>query len=249
MLSLLVITRFEGVVMKAVILAGGKGQRMRPYTSVLPKPLLPIGDMPILEILLRRLEKAGVTDVVIAVGYLGSVIQAYLSQSPISNRINITYHLEDEPLGTAGAIGGIEGLNEPFFVMNGDLLSNIDFNAMMAHHLDTDACLTVGVVSIEVQIQLGVLSLDQVDNITGYDEKPKMSYAASMGIYVYSPLAKSLVKPGLHLDAPSLVLRLIERGEKVSGFTAPCRWIDIGNPGEYERAKKEFQDDPEVFLD
>ncbi|KZY47596.1 hypothetical protein A3731_29480 [Roseovarius sp. HI0049] len=234
--------------MKAVILAGGKGLRMRPYTSVLPKPLLPIGELPILEIILRRLEKAGVTDVVIAIGYLGSLIQTYLAQNPISNRMNITYHMEDEPLGTAGAIGGIDGLTEPFFVMNGDLLSNIDFKAMMQHHLDTGACLTVGVVSTEVQIQLGVLSLDAADNITGYDEKPKMSYAASMGIYVYSPLAKSLVEPGVHLDAPSLVLRLIERGEKVSGFTAPCRWIDIGNPGEYERAQQEYADDPGAFL-
>lgn len=234
--------------MKAVILAGGKGLRMRPYTSVLPKPLLPIGELPILEIILRRLEKAGVTDVVIAIGYLGSLIQTYLAQNPISKRMNITYHMEDEPLGTAGAIGGIKGLDEPFFVMNGDLLSNIDFRAMMQHHLDTKACLTVGVVSTEVQIQLGVLSLDQHNSITGYDEKPKMSYAASMGIYVYSPRAKSLVEPGVHLDAPSLVHRLIEAKEKVSGFTAPCRWIDIGNPGEYERAQQEFAENPEVFL-
>jgi len=235
--------------MKAVILAGGKGLRLRPYTSVLPKPLMPIGELPIIEIILRRLEKAGVTDVVIAIGYLGSLIQTYLAQSAISQRMNISYHLEEKPLGTAGAIGGIEGLDEPFFVMNGDLLSTIDFRAMMQHHLDTEACLTVGVVSTEVQIQLGVLSLDESDNITGYDEKPKMTYAASMGIYVYSPKAKSLVQPGIHLDAPSLVLKLIQKGETVSGFTAPCRWIDIGNPGEYERAQQEFADDPALFLE
>jgi len=234
--------------MKAVILAGGKGLRLRPYTSVLPKPLMPIGEMPIIEILLRRLEKAGVTDVVIAIGYLGSLIQAYLAQSAISERLNISYHLEDTPLGTAGAIGGMEGLTEPFFVLNGDLLSNIDFRAMMQHHLDTKSCLTVGVVSTEVQIQLGVLSLDAGCNITGYDEKPTMSYAASMGIYVYSPLARSLIEPGVRLDAPSLVLRLIEEGRKVTGYTAPCRWIDIGNPGEYERAQQEFEADPEIFL-
>ena len=234
--------------MKAVILAGGKGLRMRPYTSVLPKPLMPVGDLPIIEIILRRLEKAGVTDVVIAIGYLGSLIQTYLAQSAISQRMNITYHLEDQPLGTAGAIGTIDGLTEPFFVMNGDLLSNIDFRAMMQHHLDNDAALTVGVVSTEVQIQLGVLALDGSDNITGYDEKPTMSYAASMGIYVYSPKAKAMIRPGVHLDAPSLVLQLIEAGEKIIGFTDPCRWIDIGNPTEYERAQQEFEDDPEAFL-
>lgn len=234
--------------MKAVILAGGKGLRLRPFTSVLPKPLMPIGDLPIIEIILRRLEKAGVTDVVIAIGYLGALIQTYLAQSAISKRMNITYHLEDEPLGTAGAIGSIAGLNEPFFVMNGDLLSTIDFRAMMQHHIRTDATLTVGVVSTEVQIQLGVLSLDSRDKITGYDEKPTKKYAASMGIYVYSPEAKDMIKPGEYLDAPSLVLRLIEKSSHVSGFTAPCRWIDIGNPTEYERAQQEFEDDPDAFL-
>ncbi|WP_428514539.1 nucleotidyltransferase family protein [Roseovarius sp.] len=234
--------------MKAVILAGGQGLRMRPYTSILPKPLLPIGDLPIIEIILRRLEKAGVTDVVIAIGYLGNLIQTYLSQNSISERMSITYHLEEEPLGTAGAIGTIAGLDEPFFVMNGDLLSDIDFNAMMQHHLNTGADLTVGVVTTEVQIQLGVLSLGDEDTVIGYDEKPKMSYAASMGIYVYSPHVKSLIHPNAYLDAPSLVLRLIENAHKVSGFTQPCRWIDIGNPGEYERAQQEFAENPEAFL-
>ncbi len=234
--------------MKAVILAGGKGLRLRPYTLVLPKPLMPIGEMPIIEILLRRLEQAGVTDVVIAIGYLGNLIQAYLAQSAISERLNIRYHLEETPLGTAGAIGTMDDLNEPFFVLNGDLLSTIDFRAMMQHHLETNSCLTVGVISTEVQIQLGVLSLDDSNNITGYDEKPTMSYAASMGIYVYSPLAKSLIEPRVKLDAPSLVLRLIDRGRKVTGYTEPCRWIDIGNPGEYERAQQEFDAAPEIFL-
>lgn len=234
--------------MKAVILAGGKGLRLRPFTSVLPKPLMPIGELPIIEIILRRLEKAGVTDVVIAIGYLGALIQTYLAQSAISKRMNITYHLEEKPMGTAGAIGSITGLDEPFFVMNGDLLSTIDFRAMMQHHRDSGAVLTVGVVSTEVQIQLGVLSLDGEDNITGYDEKPKKHYAASMGIYVYSPEAKEMIVPGDYLDAPSLVLKLIEQNAKVTGFTAPCRWIDIGNPTEYERAQQEFEESPEVFL-
>ena len=234
--------------MKAVILAGGKGMRMRPYTSVLPKPLMPVGDLPIIEIILRRLEKAGVTDVVIAIGYLGSLIQTYLAQSPISKRLNIRYHLEDKPLGTAGAIGTMDDLDAPFFVVNGDLLSDIDFKAMMRHHLSTEAALTVGVVSTEVQIQLGVLSLDGQDRITGYDEKPRMSYLASMGIYVYSPQAKAMIQPGVHLDAPSLVLKMIEAGQNVVGYNAPCRWIDIGNPSEYERAQEEFEENPDPFL-
>lgn len=234
--------------MKAVILAGGKGTRLRPYTSVLPKPLMPIGDLPILEIIMRRLEKAGVDEVIVAIGYLGSLIQTYLEQSPISKRIKIRYHLEDKPLGTAGAIGTIDSLDEPFFVMNGDLLSNIDFGAMMRRHTEAEAALTVGVVSTDVKIQLGVLALDDAGKITGYDEKPTLSYAASMGIYVYSPRAKAQIPPGEYLDAPSLVLKLIEDGEKVVGFTDPCRWIDIGNHGEYERAQQEYEENPDAFL-
>ncbi|MGB3555987.1 MAG: sugar phosphate nucleotidyltransferase [Jannaschia sp.] len=234
--------------MKAVILAGGKGTRLRPYTSVLPKPLMPIGELPVLEIILRRLERAGVEEVVIAIGYLGSLIQTYLSQSPISKRLRIRYHLEDQPLGTAGAIGSIDDLDDAFFVMNGDILSTLDFGAMMRRHIESEAALTVGVVSTEVQIQLGVLSLDAGDRITGYDEKPTMSYAASMGVYVYSQRARGMIERGVYLDAPTLVELLMARGEKVVGFTDPCRWIDIGNHGEYERAQAEFEADPDTFL-
>lgn len=234
--------------MKAVILAGGKGTRLRPYTSILPKPLMPIGELPVLEIILRQLVHHGVTEVVIAIGYLGALIQTYLEQSPISRQLKIRYHIEHEPLGTAGAIGTISGLDEPFLVMNGDILSTVSFSDMMRRHLSSDADLTVGVVETAVQIQLGVLDVDGDNRIVGYDEKPTKTYSASMGVYVYSPAVLRLIEPGVYLDAPSLVLKLIAARRRVMGYREKFVWIDIGNLGEYERAQIEFERDPGTFL-
>ncbi len=234
--------------MKAVILAGGKGTRLRPYTSILPKPLMPIGELPILEIILRQLVHHGVTEVVIAIGYLGALIQTYLEQSPISKRLKVRYHIEHEPLGTAGAIGTIPGLDEPFLVMNGDILSNVDYADMMRVHKARAADLTVGVVETTVQIQLGVLDVTSDRRIVGYDEKPTKSYSASMGVYVYSPAILELIEPGQYLDAPSLVLKLIAAERNVIGYREDFHWIDIGNLGEYERAQVEFEANPALFL-
>ena len=234
--------------MKAVILAGGQGLRLRPFTSVLPKPLMPIGDRPILDIILRQLHHYGVTDVTIALNYLGSLIQAYVDQSEIGQKLNVTYHWEDKPLGTAGAIGTIPNLDTPFFVLNGDILTTLDFAAMHAAHVAADADLTVGTISTTVQIELGVLNIDDSSLIVGYDEKPTKTYSASMGIYVYSPQAVKRIPPGEYLDAPSLVLDLIGTKKKVLAHKPDCQWIDIGNRGEHERASEIFMQDQSVFL-
>ncbi|MGB8815072.1 MAG: sugar phosphate nucleotidyltransferase [Paracoccaceae bacterium] len=234
--------------MKAVILAGGQGNRLRPYTSVLPKPLMPIDDRPILDIILHQLHHHGVTEVVIALNYLGSLIQSYVDASDIGRKMNIRYHWEKKPLGTAGAIGTIEGLTEPFFVMNGDLLTTLDYSAMYRAHLADDADLTVGTVSPTVQIELGVLTIDAGGHVTGYDEKPKLKYSASMGIYVYSPRILSRIVPGEYLDAPSLVLGLIGDKRKVLSHGPECRWIDMGNRGEHERATEEFMENRALYL-
>lgn len=234
--------------MKAVVLAGGQGQRMRPFTSVLPKPLMPIGDRPILDIILRQLHHHGATDVTIALNYLGSLIQAYVDQSEVGQMMNIHYHWEDKPLGTAGAIGTIANLDEPFIVTNGDILTSLNFGEMYACHKAKGAELTVGTVTTDVQIELGVLSIDDEDRIYGYDEKPKKSYAASMGLYVYSPSVLADIKPGEYLDAPTLVQQLMDAKRSVIAYRPECVWIDIGNQGEHERASGVFMDDPSVFL-
>jgi len=234
--------------MKAVIMAGGKGMRLRPYTTVLPKPLMPVRELPILEIVLRQLLHAGVDEAVISIGYLGPLIQSYLAHSAISKQMRIRYQTEESPLGTAGAVGAIEGLDEPFIVMNGDILTTLDFAAMMRAHRDSGADLTVGVVQHKVQIELGVLSLDPGGRITAYDEKPTKTYAASMGIYVYSPAVQRMIPKGQYLDAPTLVLQLIEQGRNVRAFALEGIWLDLGNQGELERAQAVFEDNQSAFL-
>ncbi len=227
--------------MKAVILAGGQGKRLRPFTSVLPKPLMPIDDRPILDILLNQLHHHGVTEVIIALNYLGSLIQSYVDASEIGKKMKVRYHWEHKPLGTAGAIGTIEDLGDaPFFVMNGDLLTTLDYGAMYRAHQEQKADLTVGTVRLAVQIELGVLTVAPDGLITGYNEKPKIDYAASMGIYVYSPGILPFIPPAEYLDAPTLVLNLIAAGQKVYSHAPDCKWIDMGNRGEHERATEEF---------
>ena len=234
--------------MKAVIMAGGKGLRLRPFTTVLPKPLMPVGDLPILEILLRQLARAGVEEAIISIGYLGSLIRSYLDHSAISRRIRIRYHSEEEPLGTAGAIGSIEGLDAPFFVMNGDILTTMDFSAMYRGHLETGAELTVGVVQHRTRIELGVLTLAEGGRIVGYDEKPTRIDDASMGVYVYSPSVRDLIPPNTYQDAPTIVLKLIEQGRDVRAFVPHALWLDLGNQGELERAQTVFSENLAAFL-
>lgn len=229
-------------------MAGGKGMRLRPFTTVLPKPLMPVGEVPILEIVLRQLERAGVTEAIISIGHLGSLIRSYLDHSAISKRIKIRYQTEEEPLGTAGAVGLIEGLDEPFIVMNGDILTTLDFADLYRDHIASGAELTVGVVKHEMRIELGVLDLDSAGRVVGYDEKPTKTYAASMGIYVYSPSVRDLIPSGQYLDAPTLVLGLIQAGRNVRGYVPDAIWLDLGNAGELERAQDIFCDQQADFL-
>jgi NDP-sugar pyrophosphorylase family protein len=189
-----------------------------------------------------------VTEAVISIGHLGSLIRSYLDHSAISKRIRIRYQTEDEPLGTAGAVGLIEGLDEPFIVMNGDILTTLDFADLYRNHVESSAERTVGVVQHRMRIELGVLSLDEGGRVTGYDEKPTKTYAASMGIYVYSPGVRDLIPSGDYLDAPALVLGLIEQGRNVRAYAPDAVWLDLGNAGELERAQEIFSDHQAEFL-
>jgi len=233
--------------MKAVILTGGLGTRLAPYTAILPKPLLPIGRVPILLIILRQLKNFGFTDVTMACGYLSELIQAYLMNNPISKEINIHYHMEEKPLGTAGALGSIDNLDEPFLVMNGDVLTNLDYSKLIEHHQSKEAALTIAVTQKKVQLELGILLMDSDNRLTGYDEKPTKTYPASTGIYIYDPRALEYIQPNEYLDAPSLVLKLIENNEKVLGYSSDVFWLDMGNHGDHERAIQEFEKDPSRF--
>ncbi|MFA0823874.1 MAG: sugar phosphate nucleotidyltransferase [Methanomethylovorans sp.] len=225
--------------MQAVILAGGKGKRLAPYTTILPKPLMPIDDMPILEIVLLQLKKHGFTNIVLAVGHLAGLIQAYCGDGSRWG-LNITYSMENEPLGTAGPLSLIDGLEENFLVMNGDLLTNIDYSDLMKLHLEKNALATVSMYNKDVPISLGVLNLDDSGNIIDYIEKPTLTYKVSMGIYILNRKILDHIEKGKYLDFPVLIKQLIEENEKVVGYDFTGYWMDIGRHEDYSKVLEEF---------
>jgi NDP-mannose synthase len=226
--------------MKAVILAGGKGTRLAPYTTVLPKPLMPIGGVPILEIILWQLKHFRIEDVTLACGHMAELIQAYLMRNRISRELNLSYYTESKPYGTAGALREIPGLDDTFLVMNGDLLTAIDYSKLIRYHRECKAALTIAVTRKVVKVEMGVLRLAGDNTVVGYDEKPVMEFPASTGIYVYEPRVLDYMQHQTYLDLPSLVLRLIEAGEKVAGHVTDEFWLDIGNKDDFERASREL---------
>ncbi len=234
--------------MQAVILTGGRGTRLAPYTTVLPKPLMPIDDVPILEIILRQLERDGFCDITLACGYLAELIQAYLINNDISSRMEIKYHHEQQPLGTAGAIGTMENLAEDFLVMNGDILTDLSYRELLEYHRRNGAALTIATTRKRVKIELGVLLIDDAGQIIGYDEKPVKEYPVSMGIYVYGARARDYIEPNKYLDFPTLALKMVEAGEKVLAYRTDAFWLDMGNKEDYEIAAAEFQKNREKFL-
>lgn len=235
--------------MKAVILAGGRGTRLAPYTTVFPKPLVPVGEMPILEIVVRQLVVAGFTCVTLAVGYLGELVQAFFSQhKALSSMITIDFVTEETPLGTAGALSLIPRPEETFLVMNGDILTTLDLNALVSHHRQTKATLTIACHTKRVQLDLGVLELDEQNGrVTGYLEKPEYTYPVSMGVYVYEPEALDYIGSNEYLDFPSLVLRLLERDKKVAYYTNNDIWLDIGRHEDYAQAQEIFEKHHQEF--
>ena len=231
-----------------MVLAGGRGTRLRPYTAVLPKPLVPVGERPILELLIRQLARHGFTRIDLSVGHLGGLIKAYLDHVDLPEGVELEYWWEDEPLGTAGALRQIEGLDEgPFLVTNGDVLTTLDFAQLMRFHRGQGATLTVATHRQSVDIALGVIeSKDGL--ITGYTEKPSIRFDVSMGIYAYDPKALESIPPG-RFDFPDVVQALIEAGRDVAAYTGPGLWFDIGTAGEHERAVAELEKHPEFFED
>jgi NDP-sugar pyrophosphorylase family protein len=226
--------------MRAVVLAGGRGTRLAPYTIAFPKPLVPIGEIPIIEIVLRQLRWHGIREVIISVGYLAELIQAYFVTRGGIPGLEIKYLREDRPLGTAGAIGLLGPEEDDLLVMNGDILTTLDMAQMMEFHRQRKPALTIAVYPRTVRIDLGVLEIDGENVVRGYAEKPTLSYQCSMGIYLYSPRAVRAIEPGERLDFPDLVLRLLNAGETVLGYQSECYWLDIGRREDYERALEEF---------
>jgi len=225
--------------MKAIVLAGGKGTRLAPYTKVLPKPLMPIGDMPILEIILRQMQRAGIDDVVLTVGHLASLLQAFF-QDGQNLGLKISYSFEDKPLGTAGPLSMVEGLDDTFLVCNGDVLTTLDLGDLIAYHKRSGAIATIATHTRNVHVDLGVIQFNGNQEIVGYIEKPTYSYQVSMGIYIFEPRVLEYIERNQYLDFPDLVLRLLAGGNRVVGYPFEGYWQDLGRADDYEQAVDEF---------
>ena len=233
--------------MKAVILAGGKGTRLKPYTKILPKPLMPIGDVPIVEILMRQMRRAGVINVTLAVGYLAEYLRLFFQDGQRLG-LNITYSIEDKPLGTAGPLTLIDDLQDTFIVSNGDVLTTLHLDDLIAYHHQQGAAATIAMHPRQVKVDLGVIQLDRHRRVRGYIEKPCYDLMVSMGIYVFEPRVLQYIPHNQYYDFPDLVKKLIACNEKVAGYPFHGYWQDLGNPDDYEQAVQDFQEMRHQFL-
>ena len=233
--------------MKAVVLAGGKGTRLAPYTTILPKPLMPIGEMPILEVLLRQMKRAGVNHVVLTVGHLSALLRSYFGNGEQWG-LDISYSHEDKPLGTAGPIALVNNLDKTFLVTNGDVLTTLNLRKLIAFHKQKGGIATIAAHRRQVKIDLGVIQWDGEDRVSGYVEKPTTDYTVSMGIYVFEPRVLDYIPVGEYLDFPDLILKLLANGERVSGYTFDGYWMDLGRPDDYIQANDDFNRMKTQFL-
>lgn len=226
--------------MRAIILSGGKGVRLAPLTDVIPKPLVPLGGKPILEIVIRQLKARGFHRITLAVGYMADLIKAYF-QDGSRWGVKLDYSYEDQPLGTAGPLALIDGLNETFLVMNADILTDIDYNFLIHYHRQHGSIATIGAFERQVRIDLGVIVADGHLHIKDYIEKPTQSYLVSMGIYIFEPKILDFLTDKTYLDFPDLVKRLIRSDFPVSYYPFSGYWLDIGRHEDYRKAAEEFE--------
>jgi NDP-mannose synthase len=229
----------------AVILAGGRGTRLSPYTAVLPKPLMPIGDQAIIEIVVHQLRMAGFTDIHLAVGHLGHLIRAVLGDGH-SHGVRVTYHMESAPMGTVGPLTGIDGLDEPFLMMNGDVLSTIDYAALYRAHCESGSLMTIATHPQVEPTEFGVIHLDGsadagLRRVAGFEEKPEISYVVSTGVYVLDPAVMPYVPQGRPSDVPDLIQCLVDAREPVLAFSHDGFWLDIGRPQDFQLANQEYE--------
>jgi NDP-sugar pyrophosphorylase family protein len=224
---------------QAVVLAGGKGTRLRPFTATLPKPLVPVGDYPIIEIVLRQLRHFGFNDVVISTGHLAELIEAYCGDGRRWG-VKIRYVREDKPLGTSGALKLIRGLQPDFLTINGDVLTTLDYGALFEHHRRRGAAATIGACERRSAIDFGVIELDAAGRLCAYTEKPFHRYLVSMGVNVFDRRVLQYIRPGQFLHIPELIQLILADGKPVLGFRNKAEWLDIGRPQDYETAQEIF---------
>ncbi len=220
---------------RAVIMAGGEGTRLRPFTHTIPKPLLPIGRKPVAQLIIERLAEHGFTDVIMSLGYAADLIRAYFQDGKRFG-VNITYFEETVRLGTAGCLAHLPELREaPFLVTNGDLLTDLDYSTFLKEHVETGASLTVAVRNQTVNLPYGVLNIEN-GHVTGVQEKPVHSYACNAGIYALSPDALQLVPQQGPSDMTDLIGRLLEQGRLVKPYEVTGFWFDLAQARDFDKA-------------
>jgi NDP-sugar pyrophosphorylase family protein len=224
---------------RAVILAGGKGTRLRPFTVVLPKPLMPIGEYPILEVVIRQLVRHGFDHITIAVNHQAELIKAFFGNGSRWNA-DIDYSLEVQPLGTMGPLKLIEDLPEKFLVMNGDILTDLDYAAFYERHTSGGHLFTVSSYEREHQVDYGVMETDGAGKLCGFHEKPTSRYEVSMGIYMVSRDVLRYVPSSRRYGFDDLMRDLLEAQETVNVARFDGYWLDIGRADDYARAIEEF---------
>ncbi|MFX4154961.1 sugar phosphate nucleotidyltransferase [Aliarcobacter butzleri] len=224
---------------RAVILAGGKGTRLRPYTVVLPKPLMPIGDYPILEVIIRQLAQNKFSHITIAVNHQADLIKTFFGDGSRWG-IKIDYSLEDKPLSTMAPLKLIKDLPDNFLVMNGDILTNLNYNEFYEYHIKNKNIFTISSYQREVKSEFGVLELDNQNNLVGFKEKPIQKYNVSMGIYMVSKKAVEFIPEDTFYGFDHLMLDLVKNNKNPSVKPFNGYWLDIGRPDDYEQAIEEF---------
>lgn len=230
-----------------VILAGGQGQRLLPYTTSFPKPLMPVGDRPILEILLLQLARDGFCEITLAVGHLASLIEAYFGDGS-SCGVRLSYLREQEPLGTAGPLCHLSSPPENLLVLNGDILTDLNFSDFYLDHLQQQTIATVATIKQEVPLEYGVLTTDDRGRLLTYEEKPRLPIEISGGVYAFSRRALDFIPANRRFDFPDLIQTLLDCGEPVGTCCHHGRWLDIGRRDDYEQASELFTSRRDLFL-
>ena len=231
---------------RAIILAGGRGTRLRPYTVTIPKPLVPLGDTPILEIVIRQLVAADFRHITLAVNYQAEFIQAFFGDGSRWGA-KIDFSLEQQPLGTMGPLRLIGDLPQKFLVMNGDVLTDASFSHFFKTHCAEDCVLSIFAAEREQPVDFGVLSISQQGDLVGFQEKPRLKYLVSMGVYGLSRRVLDIIPPDQPFGFDDLVFALLAKHERVAVKVHRGYWLDIGRPDDYELATRDFDQQKSRF--
>jgi NDP-sugar pyrophosphorylase family protein len=229
---------------RAIMLSGGQGSRLLPYRTIVPKPLLPVGNRSVLDIVLGQLAEHGFSDVTLAVGDLAALVRAMFGDGT-RHGVSLTYAQEHEPLGTAGVLGELRP-DEPFLMMNGNVLTTLDYRALFEAHLASGNAVTVATFERQVHADFGVLHLEDDGEgsarVVDYVEKPGTTYTVSMGIYAMQPVVCDYIEPGERLGLPDLILRLVAAGHRIGAHAHRGLWLDMRRREDYERAVTGHED-------